>query len=83
MIATKDSLLNAALQLDVQDRAELAQRLLDSLPPGVDPVPLMDPEVKQAWSEEVQRRWEMYQRGEMESIDGEEALQRILARYEP
>jgi putative addiction module component (TIGR02574 family) len=82
MIATKENLFEAALQLSIEDRAELAQRLMDSLPEGVDPVPMMDPGIRQAWSEEVQRRWEMYERGEVESIDGEELFRKIRARYE-
>lgn len=82
MIATKDNLFEAALQLSPEDRADLAQRLMDSLPEGVDPVPMMDPEVRQEWGEEIQRRWEMYERGEVESIDGEELFQKIRARYE-
>ena len=82
MIATKENLLDAALQLSVEDRAELAQRLMDSLPDGVDPLPTMDQEIRQAWGEEVRRRWEMYERGEVESIDGEELFRKIRARYE-
>ena len=81
MISTKEKLLDAALQLCPEDRAELAQRLMDSLPEGVDPVPTMDPEFRQAWGEEVLRRWEMFERGEVDSIDGEELFRQIRARY--
>lgn len=81
MIGTKENLLDTALQLSVEDRAELAQRLLDSLPEGVDPVPMMDPGIRQAWAEEVQRRWEMYERGETKLVPDEEVFTELKARY--
>ena len=81
MIATKDNLLEAALQLNVEDRAELAQRLMNSLPEGVDPVLIMDPEIRQAWNEEIQRRIDKIDRGETKLIPGEEVFAELRARY--
>lgn len=82
MIAGKDNVYEAALRLPERDRAELVRRLLESLPEDYDLVAQMDPEIRQAWTEECRRRWEEYQRGEVEATDGDEVFRRILARYE-
>ena len=49
-------------------RAQLAARLLDSLDE--------DPEdrVARAWNEEAHRRWNAYQRGEVEAISEEDSI---------
>lgn len=62
-----------ALGLSPDDRAVLAERLWDSLHRGV------DPEVEQAWLDEINRRVAAYDRGEAQPVRLDEALQRIEA----
>ena len=66
-------LLDDALQLPEQDRAELALRLLDSIgePEG---------EVERAWIEEARRRLSEIERGEAQTVPWSEARGRIFAR---
>ena len=57
-----------AKSLPPEDRARLAESLLESLQPeGV-------AEVKAAWEKEIQARVAAYQRGEAEVIDGKTVL---------
>jgi len=62
----------AALQLASGERAKLAERLLVSLEE--------DDEILAAWVEEAERRGDAYERGEMESIDFDEAIALARAR---
>jgi hypothetical protein len=62
----------AALQLAASDRAHLAERLLASLEE--------DDQVLAAWVEEAERRADAFDRGEMETVDADEALTRARAR---
>ena len=62
----------AALQLASGERAKLAERLLVSLEE--------DDEILAAWVEEAERRGDAYERGEMESIDFDEAIVQARAR---
>ena len=66
-------LLDEALQLSEEDRAELALRLLDSVgEPAA--------EVERAWIEEAKRRLAEIQRGEVGTVPWAEARERIFAR---
>ncbi len=58
--------LKEALTLDVQDRADLAQRLLASLDD------LSEEETEQLWAEEAQRRLEAYRAGRAQAVSTEE-----------
>ncbi len=62
----------AALQLAPSERAHLAERLLVSLEE--------DDEILAAWVEEAERRADAYERGEMETIDFDEAIAQARAR---
>lgn len=62
----------AALQLAPGERAKLAERLLISLEE--------DDEILAAWVEEAEMRGEAYERGEMESVDFDEAIAQARAR---
>jgi putative addiction module component (TIGR02574 family) len=73
MSATVEELAKATLQLDLDDRAELAARLLLSLD---DPEPS---EINRLWDEEALRRLEAYRRGETAAIPAEEVFRRVLA----
>ena len=55
-------------KLAPEDRSRLVDRLLESLHEA----PLL--EVETAWDEEVERRLAAYDRGELQSLDGEEVL---------
>jgi putative addiction module component (TIGR02574 family) len=66
------------LLLSDHDREQLAQRLLDSLKGP-------DPEVERAWKEEVYRRMESVERGEVELIPHGRVMQELddeLRRWE-
>jgi putative addiction module component (TIGR02574 family) len=66
-------LLDEALQLPEQDRAELALRLLDSVGEPTD-------QVEAAWIEEAKRRLAEIDRGEVRTVPWPDARQRIFAR---
>jgi len=60
----------SALKLDEKHRAELAKRLLISLEESI------DEDIEQAWIDEINRRKAQIESGEVESIPGEEVLER-------
>ncbi|MBU3697534.1 addiction module protein [Dechloromonas sp.] len=62
----------AALQLATSDRAKLAERLLISLDE--------DDEILATWVAEAERRADAFDRGEMETIDFDEAIALARAR---
>lgn len=66
-------LLDEALQLSQEDRAEHALRLLDS-------VGEPDEDVERAWIEEARRRLSEIKRGEVATTRWAEARERIFAR---
>ena len=66
-------LLDEAMQLPEQDRAELALRLLDSVGEPVD-------QVERAWIDEAKRRLTAIERGEVQTVPWPEARERIFAR---
>ena len=65
--------LDEALKLTTNERAEVAEQLIASLDEA------SDTDVEQAWQEEVQRRLQQIERGEMKTIPWE-VVQRLL-RY--
>lgn len=73
MTPTAINLLPSLLQLTVDDRAELAARLLDSLESGT------DDRADEAWGEEVIRRIEDVQTGRVIPVPWAEARSQILA----
>ena len=58
-----DAVLKEALALNVDDRAEVATRLLDSLDD------LDEAEADRLWAEEAQRRLNGYRNGQARTID--------------
>lgn len=66
-------LLDEALQLPAEDRAELALRLLDSIGEPAD-------QVERAWIEEAKRRLADLDSGQVQTVPWSEARQRIFAR---
>jgi len=67
--ATRD-LLNAALQLPVDERAKFAAELLDSLRET-------EEEVETAWAAEIRERVDAARAGELESTDWQTVLRRV------
>lgn len=74
MSTTYDAIEQAAKKLPLEEKATLAQTLLKDLD-GFE-----NDEIRTAWLEESKRRYEAYQRGEMEAIDGDEVMARLRDR---
>ncbi len=77
MTKTMEKLASEALTLSAQDRAELAERMVESL------VERPDPEIERAWAKEARRRLEELRSGKNQAIPGEEVnarVRRLLAR---
>ncbi len=68
-----DSIKEAALALDVKDRAELVDELVFSISGRAE---RFKPSLDSAY-EEAQRRADAYDRGELETVDGKEAMLRV------
>ena len=69
--------LDDLLSLPADDRASLAQLLLESLNPPE------KPEHKEIWAKEIRQRFEAWNRGALDSVDphaAAESLRRVLPR---
>ena len=75
-MVSASSLLQQALQLDEAERAELADRLYES-------VTEMSPEWEKAWLPELERRWADYESGRDPGIPWEEAKKVLFASLPP
>ncbi len=71
MNPTVDELVAQAEQLPVADRELLVDRLRQTLPTFI------DPDIEAAWIEEIERRLDAMDRGEMRSIPWDEAKKRL------
>jgi Putative addiction module component. len=71
MAISIEQLTQAALSLPSDARAQLADRLVESLAPG------RDDEVQVAWTAEATRRRNELRRGDVQPVPGNEALQRV------
>jgi len=71
-MATTADVLSAALELPPEDRAEVVRQLLLSLEPG-EP----DPNVDQAWADEIRRRLRAIREGRTPLRDWNDALEDI------
>lgn len=71
MNARMESLLNEALELESEARAELAERLLSSLEPE-------DADVAQAWRVEIRKRIADLDSGAVQPVSAQDARQRIF-----
>ena len=67
--------LEEALKLSPNERAEVAEQLIASL----DEAP--DAGVEQAWQEEVQRRLQQVERGEVELIDSDTVMAELRKNH--
>jgi len=66
-----ENIINHALQMPPEDRAAIAERLISSLDSDV------DQDVEIAWQQEVQRRIEEIDRGDVACIPWEQVLNRL------
>jgi hypothetical protein len=71
MTIPPDQLEAELLRLPREERARLAELLAESV----------DSEVAAGWEEEIARRLQAYERGEMEAVDAREALARLRAKF--
>lgn len=67
------SVVEEALAMPVEKRAELADILLQSLNP-------IDPKVEEAWAKEAESRLQGYRAGQIKAFDVEESLEIIRSR---
>jgi putative addiction module component (TIGR02574 family) len=77
MSPTGNQLLESALTLSDDERAELADRLWESLDGDT------QDEIAEAWAAEIQRRMAMSARGEGHWISEDEVNRRLDAKYGP
>ena len=72
MALTMEQITTEAMQLPVSSRAELAERLLESMdfPEGND-------EVRRAWTEEAIQRRDEVRSGRVQTIPGEQVLAEV------
>ena len=68
-------ILEEAMQLELRSRAMIAETLLESLDFEE------DFEVSQAWRDEIQRRCEQIDRGEVELIDSATVMADLRKKY--
>ena len=73
-MATSEDILEQLLSLPEETRARLAQQLLESLEPH-------NERNRQLWADEVERRLEAYERGELKAIPGEEVFARLREKF--
>jgi putative addiction module component (TIGR02574 family) len=74
MSATGDSLFDDALALPPKRRAQLAERLIDSLDSS------STEEIDASWVEEIERRLKAFEEGRMKAIPASEVFAEIRAR---
>lgn len=75
MERTLEDLASEALRLNIESRAALAKRLLDSLDE------LAPEENKRLWAGEAARRYRQLKAGTASSVDSEEVFARLEARH--
>ena len=74
-MATVDELFEQAMKLSDAEREELADRLWQSTLPEVPGEVVSPEEAEAAWAEEIARRVEAFERGEVQTRDAWEALE--------
>jgi putative addiction module component (TIGR02574 family) len=74
MMSKSDEILRAALSLSGGERAELADRLLESLDEED------QPEIDRLWIQEAEDRIAAYERGETEAISTDEVFAALKSR---
>jgi putative addiction module component (TIGR02574 family) len=77
MTPAVDAIFNAALSLPAENRAALAERLLESLDEE------NHAEIDAAWADEAESRILAYEHGEIKAIPGSEILQSLRLGKKP
>ena len=77
MSETADTVLSAALALPAATRAELAEKLLESLDEPV------QAEIDLAWAREAERRVEAYKQGTLKSVSGDDVIRSLSCPQKP
>ena len=77
-MAVRPELRDELMKLSADERLELANELLDSVPDEV-----VDPLWQSEWADEIKRRIEDIRAGRVEGIDAEQVFSEELARLEP
>lgn len=75
MSTEASKILTEVLALPPDERAQLVERILDSL--GAEP----DKERLERWAAEAESRLDAIDRGELDVLPGEEVLERLRQRY--
>ena len=73
MTALAEKIYDEMLDLPAEQRLDLIDKLLESINPP-------DSSVHEAWVKEAERRFELYQKGEIPAVDGEEVFSRLQQR---
>ena len=74
MPATVDSVLSLAMTLSDQDRAIVAEQLMESVPPH-------DEELSEEMKATLDRRWEEIVSGKVQCIPHDEVMSRLRSKY--
>jgi putative addiction module component (TIGR02574 family) len=82
-MATIEELFEQAMKLSVEDREELADRLYQSTLPVVPGEEIPPEEAERFHIEEVKRRLEQLDRGEVKTRDWNEVMAELRAKYPP
>jgi putative addiction module component (TIGR02574 family) len=69
------SIVDQALKLSLTERAAVAEQLLASLDEA------LDSDVEKAWQEEIQKRLEQIERGEVELIDSDTVMAELRKKH--
>ncbi|MEX0675511.1 MAG: addiction module protein [Pirellulales bacterium] len=77
-MSLRDQIVEQALALEAEDRAFIADKLEESLAPEG----FATPEIAAAWAAEIERRVAAYDRGDLEALPGDTAIDRIRERLE-
>ena len=77
-MSQRDEIVKQALELRPEDRAFIADKLEESLTPEG----FATPEIAAAWVAEIELRIAAYDRGEIEALPGDTAIDRIRERLE-
>jgi putative addiction module component (TIGR02574 family) len=81
-MSTFAEVLNAALTLPPHERGELAEALWESMDEPVNGDVQEEPQLSQAWREEIARRSAAYLRGELKAIPWNQVRDEVRRKYQ-
>jgi putative addiction module component (TIGR02574 family) len=73
--SSEQNIFDAAMELPEQQRAELAERLWESLDGG------SQAQIADAWAVELRRRWDAVESGDAQLTDGASAMSEMRRKY--